>query len=134
MASFEVATYKLRVEISRAGDPVRTTRNRIIELESLPMAHGIVARALLSFSSQFDGWSGAPAAGYLDDRDRLRPRLVGWFPADEFPYWYDVLRSESPVSVIYNMREINGASYVNSIGVGTTQEPVGEGPADVDAG
>lgn len=134
MDSFDVETYRARVQIRRSGNPVRTIKDRVIELESPALAHGIVMRALFSFSTSFNTWSGATAAaGFFNDSDPLRPMLVGWFPEDEFPLWYDILRHESPVKVLYTIRPINGAKYVSNIGVGTTDEPVGEGPADLDA-
>ena len=133
MDSFDIENYKVRVEIRRSGDPVRTSRNRIIELESPRMAHGIVMRGLLSFSTQFNSWTGTPASGFYSDHDPSRPRVTGWLPTGEFAQWYDLLRSESPVRLMYNITPINGAKYINQIGLGTSEEPVGEGPSDVDA-
>jgi len=51
MASFLIDSYKVRVEIQRAGSPVVTTRNRILEIVSVPEFHGIVERAVLNFST-----------------------------------------------------------------------------------
>lgn len=57
--------------------------------------------------------------------------LTGWLPSSEYSLWYDVLRSEKPLTLFYNITPIGGATYVNNISLGTSTEPIGEGPADL---
>jgi hypothetical protein len=130
MADFTVQSYKSRVEVQRLGNPVVTYLNRLIELASVPQAQGIVLRANLSFSTRWDTWSGTPAVGFFNDSDPSAPVLSGWLPAAEYGLWYDLVRSEKPILVQYTISLINGAKYVNQIGIGTSTEPLGEGPAD----
>src|SRR5580765_363150 len=131
MGSFLVASYKVRLELLRAGTPVVTTRNRVIEITSVVETHGIVETALLNFSTTWDNWQNTPAVGFLNTMNPLHPVLGCWLPSTEFSFWYDVLRSEKPLTFFYNVSPIGGASYVNDISLGTSSEPIGEGPADV---
>jgi len=131
MASFLIDSYKVRVEIQRAGSPVVTTRNRILEIVSVPEFHGIVERAVLNFSTTWDSWSGTPVVGFYSVANPLQPVLTGWLPSSEYSLWYDVLRSEKPLTLFYNITPIGGATYVNNISLGTSTEPIGEGPADL---
>jgi hypothetical protein len=131
MGSFLVASYKVRLELLRAGTPVVTTRNRVIEITSVVETHGIVETALLNFSTTWDNWQNTPAVGFLNTMNPLQPVLGCWLPSTEFSFWYDVLRSEKPLTFFYNVSPIGGASYVNDISLGTSSEPIGEGPADV---
>jgi hypothetical protein len=131
MGSFAVESYKVRLEIQRAGSTsIVTMRNRILEIVSVPEFHGIVERAVLNFSTSWDSWSGSPVAGFYNLSNPLQPVLTGWLPSSEFEFWYDVLRSEKPLTLFYNLTPIGGANYVNSISLGTSTEPIGEGPAD----
>jgi hypothetical protein len=131
MGSFLVASYKIRLELLRAGTPVVTTRNRVIEITSVVETHRIVETALLNFSTTWDNWQNTPAVGFLNTMNPLQPVLGCWLPSTEFSFWYDVLRSEKPLTFFYNVSPIGGASYVNDISLGTSSEPIGEGPADV---
>ncbi len=131
MSSYLVDSYKLRLEILRQGNPVVTHRNRIIEIVSVPQFHGIVERAVLNFSTMWDNWSNTPAVGYYNASNPLQPVLSGWLPSNEYAFWYDVLRAEKPLTLFYQIAPINGAPYVNTISLGTSTEPTGEGPTDV---
>jgi hypothetical protein len=93
--------------------------------------NGIVERAILNFSSFWDHWSGPPVVGYYETTNPLRPILFGWLPSSEYAFWYDILRSEKPLTVFFEITLINGASYVRSISLGSSTEPIGEGPSDV---
>jgi hypothetical protein len=130
MPSFLIESYKLRTEIQRFGSPVVTRRNRIIEIVSPPVFHSIVTRALLNFSTDWESWSGPAAVGHYTTTNPAEPSLGCWLPASEYPFWYDVLRSERPLSFFYEITPIGGASYVSTIAVGSTVEPVGEGPGE----
>jgi hypothetical protein len=130
MASFVVDAYKVRLFLERSAPPVVTTRTRLIEIVGAPEFHGIVERANLYFSTSFDNWSQTPAVGFYSTANPLQPVLTGWLPSSEFSYWYDVLRAERPLTLYFNISPIGGAPYVNQISVGTSTEPIGEGPAD----
>lgn len=131
MPSYLIDTYKLRLEIQRYGNPVTTHRHRIVEIASVPQFHGIVERAVLNFSTQWDSWSSTPAVGYLSTSNPLQPTLWGWLPSTEFAFWYDVLRTERPLTFFYDITPIGGVSYVGRITLGTSTEPLGEGPHDL---
>ena len=131
MGSFLVDSYKVRLELQRSGNPVVTTRNRIIEITSVMEAHGIIETAMLFFSTTWDNWQNTPAVGFLSSSNLLRPVVTCWLPSTEYSFWYDVLRSEKPLTFVYNVSPIGGATYVNDITLGTSSEPIGEGPNDV---
>jgi len=130
MGSFLVDSYKVRLELQRVGNPVVTQRSRILEIASVVQFHGIVERAMLNFSTYWDNWSVTPAVGFYSTANPLQPMLTGWLPSSEFSFWYDVLRSEKPLTLFYNIAPIGGANYVNDISIGTSTEPIGEGPHD----
>ena len=100
-------------------------------MASVPLYHGIVERAMLNFSTYWDNWSGTPVVGYYSVANPYQPLLTAWLPSNEFSFWYDVLRAEKPLTLFYDMTPIAGASYVGKITLGTSTEPLGEGPADV---
>jgi hypothetical protein len=131
MPSFLINTYKIRLEILRVSNPVVTHRNRILEIASVPLYHGIVDRAVLNFSTYWDNWLGTTVVGYYNTSNPLQPVLNGWLPSTEYSFWYDVLRSEKPLTFFYEITLIRGATYVSRIALGTSTEPTGEGPEDV---
>jgi hypothetical protein len=131
MPSFLIDSYKVRLELERVGNPVVTHRNRIIEVVSGTLFHGIVERAILNFSTHWDSWSTTPAVGYYNTTNPYQPVLGCWLPSTEYSFWYDVLRAEKPLTFYYDITLIGGASYVSKITLGTSTEPLGEGPADV---
>jgi hypothetical protein len=130
MTSFLIASYKIRLELQRQGDPVTTRRARVLEIASVPEYHGIVERAVLSFSTSWDAAFNAPVVGFYSTANKLQPVLTCWLPSSEFSYWYDVLRSEQPLTFFYNITPIGGANYVDQISLGSSTEPLGEGPED----
>src|SRR5262245_26582671 len=115
MPSFLIDSYKVRLEILRQGNPVVTHRDRILEIASVPLFHGIVERALLNFSTFWDNWTRTPVVGYYNTFNPLQPWLFGWLPSSEYELWYDVLRSEKPLILFYDITPIGGASYVSKI-------------------
>jgi len=127
MGSFLIDSYKLRLELVRSGNPVVSTRNRIIELTASPVIIGIMERAVLAFSTGYDNWVGRPAAGFYGSSNPLQPRITGWLPSSEYSLWYDVLRSEKPLVFFCDITPIGGASYVSKISLGSSTEPTGEG-------
>lgn len=131
MGTFTVASYRVRVELTRVGSgAVTTVRNRILELASAPEAHEIVETALLNFSTSFESWSGSGVVGYYAGT-LTRPVLYGWLPASEFTLWYDVVRSEQPLTLSYTTQNDVPPTYITDFTLGTSTEPLGEGPHDV---
>jgi hypothetical protein len=132
MQAFRIDSYKVRLELVRSGNPVVTHRNRIIEVTSVTEFHGIVERAMLFFSTDWDNWAGTPAVGYYNSvKNPYQPVLTCWLPSTEYSFWYDVLRSEKPLTFYYDITPIGGASYISTIAIGTSTEPLGEGPDDI---
>ena len=74
---------------------------------------------------------GTPAIAYYNTLNPYQPVLAGWLPSTEYSFWYDVLRAEKPLTFYYDIAPIGGANYVSKITLGTSTEPLGEGPADV---
>ena len=137
MPSFLVESYKVRLGILRKGSPPAVTqRDRVLEILSVPTGLGVVYRAILVFSTAYDNWSvntfsGAPIVAYYDTTNPLDPRVSGWLPSTEYSFWYDVLRSEKPLTFFYTITVIKGVDYVSEITLGSSTEPIGEGPKDV---
>ena len=131
MYGWQIDSYKVRLELLRAGNPVMTHRNRILELSSVTLYHGLLARAVLNFSTYWDNWSGTPAIGFSNSSNPMLEMIFGWLPSNEFSFWYDLLRSEKPLMFFYEVTPIGGAPYVSKISIGSSVEPLGEGPTDV---
>jgi hypothetical protein len=136
MRSFSVQAYKVRLEIRRVGgDPVDTWRWRILEIIGPREYHGLVEIAVLYFGSSWDDWSGPAQTGIYDNSNPYQPVVKGYLPSSEFEFWYDVLRSEKPLTFFYNLLQepppYGGEAYIDSISLATsTVEPIGEGPVD----
>jgi len=135
MPNFEIQTYKVSAQLERFPGEIR--RSRLLEMTGPVLAHGIQNRATFAFSDFFGSPSDAPYAnqvvGYLVDGGFSGLSVSGWFPADEFEYFYDIVRSERPISVRYSYKEYNrtsGNGYLREVGLGTNVEPIGEGPAE----
>lgn len=132
MASFVIDSYKATTDLERFGTgPTETRRTRTLQFASAPMYHGLVLRALIAFSTSFDGWTGSQVVGYYSDGNPWAPFISGWFPVAEFPIWYDIVRNEAPVSLVYEFSTAGAYSgYLRYLALSTGQEPPGEGPAD----
>jgi hypothetical protein len=129
---FEIETYKVSSYLARPGN--ETTLSRVLELTSPPMFHNIRNHASFAFSTSFEHVWNEPVAGYLGILAGGLS-IVGWFPLAEYGYYYDILRSEKPVHVLYEFKEGNAtAGYLSQLGLGTSFEQVGEGPSDSDHG
>jgi hypothetical protein len=124
MDSFQIESYKVGFRVY--NDDTNAGHERIIELRSEPLYHGIVVRAILHFSGVFGtgAWLGVFEL-------RGDQRLLGYLPATEYSLWYDVLRAESPLTFSYDAVPYN-ADYmkIRVIELGSLKEPIGEGPAD----
>lgn len=129
MPIFEIETYKVSTYLQRFTGEARPTR--VLEMVGPVLYHGIQNRAVFAFSSVFDGVWASPVAGYLTDGGFAGLSVAGWFPLAEFTFYYDILRSERPVHVQYEFRDSGVSSgYLSLVGLGTSTEPVGEGPSE----
>jgi hypothetical protein len=58
-------------------------------------------------------------------------QLIGLLRDEDFTFWYDILRNESPVKLSYIEGAGSGHTVpVDAIAIGTNDEPLGEGPID----
>lgn len=129
MPIFQIETYKVSSYLERFTGETRPSR--VLEMTGPVLHHGIQNRATFAFSSFFDGVWSSPVAGYLTDGGFAGLSVVGWFPVAEFSYYYDILRSERPIHVLYEFRDAGASSgYLRRVGLGTSTEPIGEGPSE----
>lgn len=129
MPQLEIENYKVSTYLERFTGETRPTR--ILSMKGPVLYHGIQHRVSLAFSAAFNGPWDEPVVGYVTDGGFDGLSIVGWFPLPEFSYYYDIVRSERPVNVTYEFRE-NGATagYLRQLGIGTSNEQLGEGPSD----
>ena len=129
MPIFMIETYKVSSYLERF--PGATRPSRVLELTGPVLHHGIQNRATFAFDPQFDGVWSSPVAGYITDGGFSGLSVVGWFPLAEFPYYYDIVRAERPVHVQYEYRDAGSTTgYLRLVGLGTSTEPLGEGPSE----
>jgi hypothetical protein len=129
MPMFAIETYKVTSYLQRF--PGETRPSRLLEITGPILFHGIQNRAFFSFDPSFDGVWSNPVVGYLTDGGFAGLSVAGWFPLAEYSYYYDILRSEKPVNVIYEFRDPGVTSgYLRRLGLGTSTEQIGEGPSD----
>jgi hypothetical protein len=130
MPMFQIETYKVSTYLERFTSETR--RTRVLELIGPVLYHGIQNRALFAFSNSFDGAFSSPVVGYLTAPGGYAGfSIAGWFPVAEFSYYYDIVRSERPVHVLYEFRDAGASSgYLRKLGLGTSVEQLGEGPTD----
>lgn len=129
MPLFLIETYKVSSYLARPVGPAQPSR--LLEMAGPVAYHGIRDRAAFHFSPAFDGAWSSPVAGYLTEVGYTGRSIVGWFPLAEFAVYYDILRSERPVHVSYEFSD-GGArtGYLRRVGLGTSTEPIGEGPSE----
>src|SRR5262245_11456814 len=131
MPSFGVGTYKVSLNLMRVGaNPVVTHRRRLIEIAGIPDSAGVAERAVLDFSTYWDNWSTPAVVGFHNTSNAMQPVLYGWLPSSEYALWYDVLRSEQPLFIFFDITQIGGSDYVSRIALGTSTESIGEGPRE----
>lgn len=129
MPKFEVESYKVSTYLERFAGETRPTR--VLEMKGPVLYHGIQNRASFAFSSAFSGVWSDPVVAYLTDGGFAGLSIAGWFPVSEFSYYYDIVRAERPINVFYEFREYGAtAGYLRQLGLGTSNERVGEGPSD----
>jgi hypothetical protein len=130
MPIFQIETYKVSTYLERFTGETR--RTRVLELLGPVLYHGIQNRATFAFSSSFDGVFSSPVAGYLTAPGGYTGlSIAGWFPVAEYSFYYDIVRSERPVHVLYEFRDAGASSgYLRRLGLGTSVEQLGEGPTD----
>ena len=131
MPMFDIETYKVSSYLERFT--AETRPSRVLDMAGPVLFHGIQNHALFAFSSYFDPVWSNPVVGYLTDGGFSGLSVVGWFPVAEFSYYYDILRNERPVQALYEFRDAGATSgYLRKVGLGTSTEPIGEGPSDSD--
>lgn len=127
MPSIEIINYKVSSSIRRFTSG--TQFERVLDLESERLYHGLYYRVTLAFHTNFSGTWGSPVVGYLSGTTTFTPQIAGWLDLKEFDYYYDILRSEKPVFLNYTIQS-GTSGYLTQIGLSTIKEPLGEGPTD----
>ena len=129
MQLFDIESYKVSSELQRF--PGATRASRVLEMTGPVQFHGIQNHATFAFDPSFDGVWTNPVAGYLTDGGFSELSVVGWFPLAEYSYYYEILRAERPVQVIYEF-SVAGASsgYLSLVGLGTSAAQIGHGPSE----
>jgi hypothetical protein len=131
MPAINIASYTVSTGLQRPGGT--TQHERVIELRSEALYHGITWRILLAFHTNFGSWSGSPVAGYMNLFDPAHPVIAAWLGLGEFPIYYDLVRGEQPLVFTYERSDpgATGSGYLSRIALGTArQEPPGEGDHD----
>ncbi len=120
MGTLNVTQY--RVGTNRSRNPANQ-HSMFLSLEGVS-EDGPATRAIVYF------WPTPPAdtVGYV-----ASSLLVGMLHERDFALWYDILRNEKPVKVTYVENTADRSRRIWHISVGTSNEGVGEGPADPDA-
>jgi len=125
--SFKIETYTVVISPS-VGDS-----NRIVTLTSVAAFHGIRHHARVTFSDP------APEAlGFVANVDQPNFNghgVIAFLNLSDYADTYDVLRSEEPVSFFYRYTPSGfdarrPTRLLDSVAVGTGEEPLGEGPED----
>lgn len=128
MPLFQIETYKVSSYLQRFSGETRPTR--LLEMTGPVLFHGIQNRANFAFNPAFDGIWTNPVAGFLTAGGFSGLSVVGWFPLAEFAYYYEILRNEKSVHVLYNFRDAGASSgYLSRVGLGTSAESIGESPS-----
>lgn len=129
MPLFQIETYEVSSYLNRPAGQTRPSR--VLKMTGPVLYHGIQNRATFGFHPSFGGTWGSPVAGYVSNPGYAGLSVVGWFPLQEFEYYYDILRSEKPLHVIYELRDPDAyVGYLREVGLGTATEPIGEGPSE----
>jgi hypothetical protein len=128
MPTIEIINYKVSTSIRRFTSG--TQFERVLDMESERLYHGLYYRVSLAFHTNFSGTWDSPVVGYLSDTLTFTPRVVGWLDLKEFDYYYDLVRSEKPVFLNYTIQS-GTSGYLTQIGLSTIKEPLGEGPTDM---
>jgi hypothetical protein len=133
MPTFSIEKYKVASYLWRSK--TGTNLERVLEMAGPVLYHDIQNHAVFAFASYFNipVWN-EPVAGYLTGGGTVQGlSVIGWFPVAEFSDYYDILRSERPVHVFYEFRDAGAMSgYLKKVGLGTSTEPIGEGPSESD--
>ncbi len=136
MAEFQIESYTVSASLGRSG--VGTTLSeRVLRFTSVSYAHCIRNHAVAWFLSN-------PGAGFLgqvynvDQPNFSGHTIYGFASLPEFAEWYDIVRSEKPLTYIYGydgegtFDSAHPTRQLNYFQITTgSAEPIGEGPADV---
>ena len=120
MSVLNVTEYRVGTNRSRSNPAA----HRFVLVLDGSSASGPASRAIVYF------WPSQPAdtVGYV-----AGSLLVGLLDDEDFPFWYDIVRSEKPVRVTYLEDSADSQNRVRHLSIGTSDEGVGEGPQDPDA-
>jgi hypothetical protein len=135
MASLQepIQQYRIHLVHNRsAGQPAMHTRTRYIQV--LFTVKGATKPSMLHLGFIADAQSAT--TGEVKKLDTRCYQISARIPVSEFAAYYDVLRSEKPVSVWFDYEtepDLNQTVSINSFSLFTGDEPLGEGPVDVSA-
>lgn len=132
MPSFEIDTYKVTSQLQRF--PGETRPSRVLDMSGPVLTHGIQNHALFAFNPFFDGIWTTPVAGYISYPGGYNGlTVVGWFPLNEYSYYYEILRQQTAVQVIYDYvppQPANLTGYLSMVGLGdSSSAQVGNAPS-----
>lgn len=131
MLSFEIDTYNVTSQLQRF--PGETRPSRVLDMTGPILTHGIQNHALFGFDPFFDGVWATPVAGYISYPGGYNGlTLVGWFPLYEYEYYYEILREQTGLQVIYDYtppQPANLTGYLSLVGLGDSSSQVGNAPS-----
>jgi hypothetical protein len=127
--SFYVATYKVRTE--HRNDGTNHQFGRVLEIVGQPLPTGFTPKAVLSFQSIWNVWNN-DKVGYITFSSSQGPQLAGYFGDHDFDLYYKMLKEERPLFIFYERPAGPpvGGQYCTMVGLGSSHEPIGEGPKD----
>lgn len=117
MGNLNVTEYRVGTNRSRTN----TNAHRFYLSLKGNSEDGPIDRAIIYF------WPQRPSdtVGYISGS-----LFVGMLDDSDFQYWYDILRAEKPIRLYYVENSSGSENKVWHVGIGTTDEGVGEGPND----
>jgi hypothetical protein len=123
MSSFRVARYAVQTGMQRHNTSagVQTHAERSLLIYGTPEPDGTAFREALHFSTLFEPWYSRPIVGEVDFTEPASPTITAWFPLGEFQSFYDILRSEEQVYLVFvSIREAAGG-YLRRVALGTME-------------
>ncbi|MDB5241242.1 MAG: hypothetical protein JWP57_1867 [Spirosoma sp.] len=128
-----INNYKVSISVKRNGIDgfAVTSTERVIELSTEPLVHGITRTILMVFSNNFNTFT-SPIVGHYSGRDTFAQHVAVWLPLHEFEVNYDLLRHEKPVYSEFDFNESGTLiGYITRFTLTTGTERPGEGDTDV---
>jgi len=122
MPSAQISSYT--AHIGRLG-PLGTDRLLVLSHQLVGAESGEAARSEIYFSDRFGEQEGGFNTTGSDANVRAH------LPAEDYSFWIDLLRHESPVYLHWTTSDVPGTSETDGIiHLATGPEPTGEGPVD----